>query len=100
MRSPRCRPCGRSSPWSCPEPTTRSLTMPLHPDARKVIDDMAAMGPMPEPGAMTAQEMRDGSAAAWVRPGPFEPVGNVEDRTIPGPAGEMPVRVFTPAGEG
>jgi acetyl esterase len=29
-----------------------------------------------------------------------EPVANVENRVIPGPAGDIPVRIYTPSGNG
>jgi acetyl esterase len=32
--------------------------------------------------------------------GPGEPVAQVEDRVIPGPGGEIPIRFYTPAGDG
>ncbi|MFD0634828.1 alpha/beta hydrolase [Catenulispora yoronensis] len=44
--------------------------------------------------------MRAMFAGAWQRPGPFARIGGVADRTVPGPAGEIPVRVYTPEGEG
>ena len=54
--------------------------MPLHtlsvPDARKVMDQLRALAV----------------------PGPE--VARVENRPIPGPGGEIPVRIYTPAGKG
>ena len=37
---------------------------------------------------------------SWKREVPLAPVGRVEDRTIPGPGGDLPVRIYTPQGEG
>lgn len=37
---------------------------------------------------------------ALARPEPITEVGSVTDRTIPGPAGDLPVRVYVPASDG
>ncbi|HEY4546505.1 MAG TPA: alpha/beta hydrolase [Pedomonas sp.] len=41
--------------------------------------------------------VRDSSTAI---PGPNVPIAAVEDRTIPGPGGELPIRLYTPVGTG
>jgi acetyl esterase len=57
---------------------------------------LAALG-TPPLGTVSAAEQR---AAAAARPLPAgAPVAAVEDRAIPGPAGEIPVRIYTPAGQ-
>ena len=68
--------------------------MPLDPQAKAVLDQMAALN-MPPLHTMTPEQARRRPAA----PVPGEPVARVEDRTIPGPAGEIPVRIYTPEGE-
>jgi acetyl esterase len=68
--------------------------MPLDPQARFVLDQLAAQGGL-ELSALTPAEAR----AAFERlqlPLPPEPVAAVENRTVPGPAGPIPVRVYTP----
>lgn len=73
--------------------------MALHPEVRRFLDSLATQAEPPD-GGLDPAAMRAGFAAAWRRTGPFEPVGDVHERTIPGPDGELPVRVYVPAGEG
>ncbi len=49
----------------------------------------------PQQARETLPQMRDA-----VLPGEPEAVARVEDRRIPGPAGEIPIRVYRPAGSG
>ncbi|MEX2207116.1 MAG: alpha/beta hydrolase [Myxococcota bacterium] len=68
--------------------------MPLDPQAKLVLDALSAVT-MPDPwtidpGLFRAQ-VREMRVAA-----PEEPIGSVENRSIPGPAGSLPVRVYTP----
>ena len=73
--------------------------MPLDPQAKALLDQMVAMGgpplhalPVPDARAlMVALAGMSGTSSV--------PLAKVEDRTIPGPAGEIPVRVYTPPGE-
>lgn len=67
--------------------------MPLHPQARAVIDIMAKMGL--SIGGDPVQLRR--TLASFPRP-QGEAVGGVVDRTVPGPAGDVPVRIYTPMG--
>ena len=70
----------------------------LDPQAKAILDLMPAMAAVDDLDAATLrEEMRAQSALS---PGPPEPVANVEDRMIPGPDGEIPVRVYTPEGSG
>src|SRR5947208_2178489 len=67
--------------------------MPLDPQAKAFIDQLAAVGgpPLHE---MTLEQVRAMSFA------PFgvaiEELARVEDRTVPGPAGPIRVRAYTP----
>jgi acetyl esterase len=70
--------------------------MPLDPQARTVLDTLAALG-APPLGTVSAAEARIAMAARPLPPG--APVAKVEDRTIPGPDGEIPIRIYTPEGE-
>jgi acetyl esterase len=47
---------------------------------------------------MSPPEAREASAAFVELAGPGEEVDGVVDRTIPGPGGEIPVRIYTPKG--
>ena len=71
--------------------------MPLHPQAQAVIDQVNALG-LPSNHTVTPQEARENARS---RPRPAGPeVASVEDRTIPGPDGGVPVRIYTPSGSG
>jgi acetyl esterase len=71
--------------------------MTLDPAVRRFLDAAAASAEPPSDAALDPVQMRAQFAAGWRRTGPFEPVGDVHDRTIPGDIG---VRVYLPAGEG
>ena len=71
--------------------------MPLDPQAQNVLDTIAALN-LPANHTVSPAEAR---ANAKLRPRAEGPdVGKVEDRAIPGPGPNIPVRVYTPAGPG
>ena len=72
--------------------------MPLHPQVAKAIEQMAAAGPPLH--QMSPQEARIAMDAARGATDDPEKVGNVEDRLIPGVAGNQPIRIYTPEGDG
>ncbi|MCU0274594.1 MAG: hypothetical protein MUE34_15305, partial [Acidimicrobiales bacterium] len=71
--------------------------MALDPVIAAALDAMNAAGLPPmsslEPAALRAQ------AAAMPPIGRDLPMAAVQDRTVPGPAGPIPVRVYDPTGE-
>jgi acetyl esterase len=74
--------------------------MPLDPQARAFLDQLVAMGgpplhalPVPEARALMG-------ALAGMSGTPDVALAGVANRTIPGPAGEIPVRIYTPEGAG
>ncbi len=69
--------------------------MPLDPDAQGVLDLLASLN-APELSDLTPEEARGLS----LTPPPDVPtaVGNVTDRTIPGEAADIPVRIYAPDG--
>src|SRR5437868_6066843 len=72
--------------------------MALDHQAKFILEQMEAAG-TPPISSLSPEEARlttDFSALA----GHPEDVGQVENRTIPGPGGEIPVRIYTPKGEG
>jgi acetyl esterase len=71
--------------------------MPLDPQAKAMLD---AMPPMPDFDAIPLELLRAGMAQGTLNPGEPEPIEHVENRTIPGPAGEIPVRIYRPAARG
>ena len=72
--------------------------MALDPQAKFLLEQMEAAGapPMDSLSPEEARATTDFSALA----GAPEEVGKVENRNIPGPGGEIPVRIYTPNGEG
>lgn len=72
--------------------------MALDPQAKFLLEQMEAAGapPMDSLSPEEARATTDFSALA----GAPEEVGKVENRNIPGPGGEIPVRIYTPKGEG
>ncbi|HEY3081161.1 MAG TPA: alpha/beta hydrolase [Chloroflexota bacterium] len=84
----------------------REEIMPLDPKAKAFLDQwnaaMAAADPPPPPlDEMPVGDVRGmfkGALLEWE--GSSEPIAKREARTIPGPGGELPVRVYTPAGAG
>lgn len=73
--------------------------MPLDPAAQALLEQLAEAD-MPPVTEMSPPEAREAFAAFADLAGPGEEVGAVEDRTIPGPAGEIPVRIYTPISPG
>ncbi len=73
--------------------------MPLDPQAKMLLDQMQAMG-LPPFDALPVPEARAAIMAMVAAAGEPEPVARVENRTIPGPAGDIPVRIYTPAVSG
>ena len=71
--------------------------MPLHPQAQQVIEATRALG-LPPNYTVSPAEARANAARRQRGPGPE--VGKVENRMIPGPAGDVPVRIYTPEGGG
>jgi acetyl esterase len=73
--------------------------MPLHPQAQTLCDLVNAMG-----GASASdeqlQEARDGLAMLTAGgAGEAAPVAHVDDRVVPGPHGDIPVRAYRPSDE-
>lgn len=74
--------------------------MPLDPQARAYIDEVMTLG-FAAPRTITPVEWR---AQAPIRAAHFniqpQPIAKVENLTVPGPAGDIPIRVFTPDAPG
>jgi acetyl esterase len=71
--------------------------MALHPQARAFLDQLAN-NPFDKMDEMTPQLFRDAHGPIGTLGGPPEEVARLEDRNIPGPAGQIPIRIYTPAG--
>ena len=67
--------------------------MTLNPQAKFLLDQMAAMG-MPPIHEQEPEAVREANRLPPAVPGAT--MANVEDRNIPGPAGDIPVRIYPP----
>jgi acetyl esterase len=72
--------------------------VPLHPQARAALDRLAARGGAPL--EQTLDEYRAAFLTSWAELSGHEEVARVEDRVIPGPEGEIPIRVYDPGSTG
>ena len=70
--------------------------MPLDPQARAVLDSLP-IGDLPDLSTITPELMRQAFRSLGPE-APVEQVESVEDRSIPGPAGEIAVRIYRPIG--
>ncbi len=74
--------------------------MTLHPQVRALMDQREALG-FPDIHDITPEEARanarTGKAAI---PAVAEPVGEISEQTIPGPADDIPIRIYRPTTEG
>jgi acetyl esterase len=81
-------------PGSVPE-AHEEETMPLDPQVEAFLDELKQQDAPPFE-SLSAPEARALAAADVDALGPPEVVATKEDRSIPGPAGEIPVRIYTP----
>jgi len=72
-------------------------SMPLDPRARRFLDTLAAMNP-PSALALSVEERRAGLAQLLSFSGTPEEVAAVAEFELPGPAGALAVRAYTPSG--
>src|SRR4051812_17557 len=72
----------------------------LHPQILKVIEAMQRAGLKPIEALSPDEARRQMEETANSRKAEAMPVGHVEDREIPGPAGKIPVRLYWPEGSG
>jgi acetyl esterase len=70
--------------------------MPLDPQASEMLQAERALG-LPPRNSMSAVEARSLPSAR--PPAPSEPVHAVEDRAVPGPDGEVRVRIYRPSAD-
>jgi len=73
--------------------------MPLDPQARAILDQLAAVD-APPLNEQTPEEARAGFALLAAVAGPPEEPVATEDSTLPGPNGEITVRIYRPSGDG
>lgn len=70
--------------------------MPVDPDIQRLIDAGAGLPPLREVGVTQARAGYRVASLARQHGREPEPVAEVSNRTVPGPAGEVPVRVYRP----
>ena len=74
--------------------------MPLDPIIQAIVDQTKAAGPTPSMAEGSLQDARDGYAMLRAVGGEEPALASVTDRTVPGPGGDVPIRVYTPEGDG
>ncbi len=85
---------------------TANAAAPLHPQAKHLLDRMAAQYaamPRPERPPTEAERVAAGRAGYHAidgLAGEPEPVASVRDLAVPGPRGPVPVRAYAPRGDG
>jgi len=70
--------------------------MPVDPAVQALLDQMADPN-APTLEQMTPEQAREGFAALTALQGEPEPVADVQDRMIPGPGGDIPIRIYKPS---
>lgn len=71
--------------------------MPLDPQAQILLEQIAAMGGI---DLLSLAQMRRGNDMMSMMTRNVEPVERSEDRILDGPGGPLPVRIYTPQGNG
>lgn len=74
--------------------------MPLDPEILSLVEQMADDPDATDIASSTPEEARAFYRAVGAMFGPGPEVASVADRSVPGPAGEIPVRIYTPQGAG
>ena len=72
----------------------------LHPQIQKVLETIATLNLRAIEDSTPAEARAQMEATAASRKAEPLPVARVENRTIPGPAGQIPVRIYWPNAEG
>ena len=74
--------------------------MPLHPQVIAFRDKRVALNLAPNSEVTPAQARENSRIWRAAIPADLEPVGEITDRTIPGPAGDLPIRIYRPDSAG
>ena len=70
----------------------------LHPQVQAVMDAMARMNLVPPDTIPVDQARAQFMRSRGVYLAPQQPVASAVDRTLPGPGGDLSVRIYRPAG--
>ena len=73
--------------------------MPLDPQVEALLNEMREMGAKPFE-ELSVAEARIAARSFAELQGPPEEVASIEHRFIPGPTADLPVRIYTPEGDG
>jgi len=73
--------------------------MPLDPEAQAYLDQMAALGPA-SLDAFSPEMVREAKKLEFASLDEPEAVAHVENRIISVPGGDIPLRIYTPVGDG
>ena len=76
-----------------------TLPMPVDSQLQAFLDQLQALGAAAFE-TLSVEQARQGTAAVAGLRGDPEPVGSVDNLAVPGPAGPIPIRVYTPEREG
>jgi acetyl esterase len=71
--------------------------MPLHPMLQAFADRSDGQQ-RPSMGEMTPEQLREGYKLVAAMSGAPAELASIADRAVPGPAGEIPIRIYTPQG--
>jgi acetyl esterase len=71
--------------------------MPLDPQVKALLDQMAGLPRLEELSVADARKQVERRIAVNL---PTLPIASVLNRTIPGPGGDLPLRIYTPNGNG
>lgn len=74
--------------------------MPLHPQVIEFRDKRVALNLAPNSQVTPVQARENSRIWRAAIPADLEPVGEITDRTIQGPVGDLPVRIYRPATNG
>ena len=69
--------------------------MPLEPRVKRFLDALAAGNP-PSALIVPIEQRRQALVELMKLSGPTVGIGRVEDKILPGPAGDLPIRIYTP----
>lgn len=77
----------------------KEYVMPLNPQAQALLEQLAASG-APPLHELSVAEARQVIVDLFAIPDEPDPVGKVMNRHIPGAEGDIPIRIYTPEGNG
>lgn len=75
------------------------MSTTLNPQIEEYLHELSEQG-LPPLYRLSLSEARETYRDLSVPSEPPESVASIEERTIPGPSGEIPLRIYTPTGEG